>query len=129
MTTFNDREKGFEKKFALDAELKFKAESRRNKAVAEWAGAKLGLSGEALEAYIRDVRKADLAEKGDEDVVRKVKADFAAKDIAVDDQEIRTFMANAWRRPSSISNRRRADEDQAGRPRESAPSCFLGSRD
>ena len=95
MTTFNDREKGFEKKFALDAELKFKAESRRNKAVAEWAAAKLGLSGEALEAYIKDVRRADLAEKGDEDVVRKLKSDFAAKDIAVDDQEIRTFMANA----------------------------------
>jgi hypothetical protein len=95
MTTFDDREQSFEKKFALDAELKFKAESRRNKAVAEWAGAKLGLSGEALDAYIKDVRRADLAEKGDEDVVRKLKSDFAAKNIAVDDLEIRTFMANA----------------------------------
>jgi hypothetical protein len=95
MTTFNEREQGFEKKFALDAELKFKAESRRNKAVAEWAGAKLGLSSEALEAYIKEVRKADLAEQGDEDVVRKLKSDFAAKGIAVDDTEIRTFMANA----------------------------------
>jgi hypothetical protein len=95
MTTFNEREQGFEKKFALDAELKFKAESRRNKAVAEWAGAKLGLSSEALEAYIKEVRKADLAEQGDEDVVRKLKSDFAAKGIAVDDAEIRTFMANA----------------------------------
>jgi hypothetical protein len=95
MTTFNEREQGFEKKFALDSELKFKAESRRNKAVAEWAGAKLGLSGEALEAYVREVRKADLAEKGDEDVVRKVKADLSAKGIAVDDAEIRSFMANA----------------------------------
>ncbi|HVZ05431.1 DUF1476 domain-containing protein [Hyphomicrobium sp.] len=95
MTTFNDREQGFEKKFALDEELKFKAESRRNKAVAEWAGAKLGLTGDALEAYIKDVRKADLAEKGDDDVFRKVKADFAAKGIAVDDAEIRTIMASA----------------------------------
>ena len=49
MTTFNDREKGFENKFARDADLKFKAESRRNKALAEWAGAKMGLSGAELE--------------------------------------------------------------------------------
>ncbi|AGK58371.1 hypothetical protein HYPDE_33493 [Hyphomicrobium denitrificans 1NES1] len=95
MTTFDKREEGFEKKFALDSELKFKAESRRNKAVAEWAGAKLGLTGDALEAYVKDVRKADLAEKGDEDVFRKVKADLTAKGIAVDDTEIRSVMANA----------------------------------
>jgi hypothetical protein len=95
MTMFDDREQGFEKKFALDEELKFKAESRRNRAVAEWAGAKLGLTGEALDAYVRDVRRADLAEKGDNDVFRKVKADLAAKGIAVDDVEIRTVMANA----------------------------------
>jgi hypothetical protein len=95
MTTFNEREKGFEKKFAHDSELKFKAESRRNKAIAEWAGAKLGLTGDALEAYIREVRKADLAEAGDDDVFRKVKGDLAAKGIAVDDTEIRTFMASA----------------------------------
>lgn len=95
MTTFNEREKGFEKKFAMDSELKFKAESRRNKAVAEWAGGKLGLTGEALEAYVKDVRKADLAEKGDDDVFRKVKGDLVAKGIAVDDTEIRTVMASA----------------------------------
>jgi hypothetical protein len=95
MTTFNEREKGFEKKFAHDSELKFKAESRRNKAIADWAGAKLGLTGDALEAYIREVRKADLAEAGDDDVFRKVKGDLAAKGIAVDDTEIRTFMASA----------------------------------
>ena len=68
MTTFDKREKGFEQKFAHDADLKFKAESRRNKALAEWAGAKLGLSGADLEDYIKAVRKADLAEKGDDDV-------------------------------------------------------------
>ena len=64
MTQFEDREKAFEKKFAHDAELKFKAESRRNKALAEWAGARLGLSGADLEDYVKAVRKADLAEKG-----------------------------------------------------------------
>src|SRR4029078_931904 len=95
MTTFNEREKGFEKKFAFDADLKFRAESRRNKAVAEWAGAKLGLTGEALEAYIKDVRRADLAEKGDDDVIRKVRADLTAKGIKVDDHEIRTAMGEA----------------------------------
>jgi hypothetical protein len=95
MTTFNEREKGFEKKFAFDADLKFRAESRRNRTVAEWAGAKLGLTGEALQAYIKDVRRADLAEKGDDDVVRKVQSDLAAKGINVEAIEIRTVMAEA----------------------------------
>ena len=95
MTTFNEREQGFEKKFALDSELKFKAESRRNKAVAEWAAAKLGLSDEQLQNYIKEVRKADLAEAGDDDVFRKLKGDFAAKGVAIDDAEIRSVMASA----------------------------------
>lgn len=95
MTTFDKREKGFEQKFAHDADLKFKAESRRNRALAEWAGAKLGLSGAELDEYIKAVRKADLAEKGDDDVFRKVKADLDAKGIAVTDTELRSFMAEA----------------------------------
>lgn len=95
MTTFENREKAFEQKFAHDADLKFKAESRRNKALAEWAGAKLGFAGADLEAYIKDVRKADLAEKGDDDVFRKVKADLAAKSVAVSDSEIRQVMSEA----------------------------------
>lgn len=95
MTTFNERERGFENKFAYDEELRFKAEARRNRAVAEWAGAKLGLTGDALDAYVKEVRKADLVEKGDEDVFRKIKADFAAKGIAVDDTELRSVMAEA----------------------------------
>lgn len=95
MTTFDKREKGFEQKFAHDADLKFKAESRRNRALAEWAGAKLGLSGADLEDYIKAVRKADLAEKGDEDVYRKVKGDLDAKGIAVSETEIRSFMSEA----------------------------------
>lgn len=96
MTTFDERERGYENKFAYDEELRFKAEARRNRAVAEWAGAKLGLTGEALDAYIKDVRKADLADKGDEDVFRKVKADLAAKGLAIDDTEIRSFMAESF---------------------------------
>ncbi|MCB0058702.1 MAG: DUF1476 domain-containing protein [Caldilineaceae bacterium] len=92
MTTFEDREKGFEKKFAHDAELKFKAESRRNKMLAEWAGAKLGLSGAELEDYIKAVRRADLEEKGDDDVLRKVKGDLDAKGLGVAEAEIRQVM-------------------------------------
>lgn len=92
MTSFNDREKGFEKKFAHDADLKFKAESRRNKMLAEWAGAKLGHAGPALEDYIKAVRRADLEEKGDDDVFRKVKGDLDAAGVKVDDAEVRNLM-------------------------------------
>ncbi len=92
MTQFDDRQKAFEKKFTHDADLKFKAESRRNKALAEWAGAKLGLSGAEIEEYVKAVRKADLAEKGDDDVFRKVKADLEAKGKGVPDMELRGVM-------------------------------------
>jgi hypothetical protein len=94
MTTFDEREKSFEKKFTMDQELKFKAEARRNKLVAEWAGAKLGLSGSGLEDYIKAVRKADLAEKGDDDVFRKIRKDFDDKGIKVGDAEIRTQLGD-----------------------------------
>lgn len=89
MTTFDDREKSFEKKFAHDQDLKFKAESRRNKMIAEWAGAKLGISGAALDDYVKAVRRADLAEKGDDDVVRKLMKDFSDKGVNVAEAEIR----------------------------------------
>ncbi|MBN9277488.1 MAG: DUF1476 domain-containing protein, partial [Hyphomicrobium sp.] len=79
MTTFDEREKAFEKKFAHDQDLKFRAESRRNRMVAEWAATKLGLTGEAVDDYIKAVRKADLEEKGDDDVFRKLRKDFDAK--------------------------------------------------
>jgi hypothetical protein len=92
MTTFDEREKAYEKKFALDQDLKFKAESRRNKMLAEWAAAKLGITGAALEDYVKAVRKADLAEKGDDDVFRKVKKDLADNGVKVSDDEIRTAM-------------------------------------
>ncbi len=92
MSTFDDREKGFEKKFAHDQDLKFKAESRRNKMLGEWAGGKLGLSGTEVDDYVRAVRKADLEEKGDDDVFRKIAKDFAAKGLTVSDDEIRKQM-------------------------------------
>lgn len=92
MTTFDERQKGYEKKFAHDADLKFKAEARRNKYIAEWAAAKLGIAGPALEDYIKAVRKADLASKGDDDVFEKIKGDLSAKGVAVADTEIRKQM-------------------------------------
>jgi hypothetical protein len=92
MTTFDEREKGYEKKFALDQDLKFRAEARRNKLLAEWAAAKLGIMGDALQEYVRSVRKADLEEKGDEDVFRKLHNDFAAAGVTVSDAEIRAQM-------------------------------------
>jgi hypothetical protein len=92
MTTFDDREQAYEKKFALDQDLRFRAESRRNKLLAEWAAAKLGIMGAALEDYVRSVRRADLQEKGDEDVFRKIRKDFDEAGIAVPDAEIRAAM-------------------------------------
>lgn len=89
MTTFDEREKAFEKKFSMDQDLKFKAESRRNKMIAEWAAGHLALSGPALEDYVKAVRKADLAEKGDDDVFRKIRKDFDDKGVKVSDAEIR----------------------------------------
>ena len=92
MTTFNDREKSFEKKFAMDEELKFKAESRRNRLLGQWAAAKLGLSGAALDDYVKAVRKADLAQKGDDDVFQKIKKDLKDKGVSVADSELRQAM-------------------------------------
>jgi hypothetical protein len=89
MTTFNDREKSYEKKFAMDEELKFRAEARRNKLLAQWAAEKLGLSGTAVDDYVKAVRKADLVEKGDEDVFRKVRKDLDDKGVRVSDVELR----------------------------------------
>ena len=92
MTTFDEREKSFEKKFAHDQDLKFKAESRRNKMIAEWAAAKMGIEGAAVDDYVKAVRKADLAEKGDDDVVRKIAKDLADKGVTVADADIRNQM-------------------------------------
>jgi hypothetical protein len=88
MTTFDKREEGFEKKFALDEELKFKAEARRNKLAGLWAAEKLGITGADADAYAKTVVTADFDEPGVGDVVRKLRADFDARKVAVTDQEI-----------------------------------------
>ncbi len=93
MTTFDNREKAYEKKFALDQDLKFRAEARRNKMLAEWAAAKLGILGDALGDYVKAVRRADLEEKGDDDVFRKIRKDFDEKGVPIQDDEIRQAMS------------------------------------
>ncbi len=92
MSTFDDREKAFENRYARDAEMQFKAEARRNKLLGLWAAEKMGITGEAADTYARSVVMADLQEKGDEDVFRKVRADFDEKGIEVPDDELRRRM-------------------------------------
>src|SRR5262249_44081187 len=94
MTTFDKREKGFEQKFALDEESRFKATARRNKLLGLWAAEKLGLIGAGAEAYSKEVIKADLGEAGDEDVFRKIRSDFDAKGVALSDHQIRRTMSD-----------------------------------
>jgi len=92
MTTFDKREEGFEKKFALDEEQKFKAEARRNKLLGLWVAEKLGLSGEAANTYAKDVIAAEFQEAGDADVVRKVMGDLKAKGVAITERELQVKM-------------------------------------
>jgi hypothetical protein len=94
MTTFDKREEGFEKKFAHDEELQFKAGARRNKLLGLWAAEKLGLSGPQADAYAKEVVVADFEEAGDHDVFRKIRKDLDDKKIALSDAELRGAMDN-----------------------------------
>lgn len=92
MSGFDKRREGYESKFAHDQDLKFKATARRNKLLGLWAAEKLGISGEAADAYAKEVVKADFEEAGDDDVFRKIRKDFDAKAVAVSDHQIRREM-------------------------------------
>jgi hypothetical protein len=92
MDSFDRRKEGFERKFAHDEELKFKAMARRNRLLGRWAAEKLGLTGAEAEAYARDVVNADFVTPGDEDVFSKLRQDFDAKKLAVSDHQIRRTM-------------------------------------
>mgnify|MGYP005713635181 FL=1 len=91
MSSFEDRKKGFEKKFARDEEIQFKISAKKNKYIAEWVSSLLKFDEEKKIQYIQDVIKADFAEAGDEDVFRKVKLDLKDKNIS--DDEIRLKMS------------------------------------
>jgi hypothetical protein len=92
MTNFDKREEGFEKQFAHDEELKFKATARRNKLLGLWAAEKLGLAGADAEAYAKALVMADLESTGDHDAFGKVRKDFDAKGVSVSDHQIRRTM-------------------------------------
>ena len=93
-TTFDKREEGFEKQFAHDEELRFKATARRNKLLGLWAAEKLGLSGADADAYAKSVVMADFEEAGEDDVFRKVRKDFDDKKASVNDQDIKRAMVD-----------------------------------
>lgn len=89
MTSFDDRERGFEAKFAHDEDMKFRVLARRNRLLGEWAAAKMGLSEAEADAYAKDVIRADFEEAGDEDVIRKLLGDLTSAGIDIDDAAIR----------------------------------------
>lgn len=94
MSTFEDREKGFERKFAHDEEMQFKAVARRNRLLGLWAAGRMGIvDPDDAREYAQSVVRADFAEKGEDDVFRKVWADLQAKSAAITEQELRDQMA------------------------------------
>jgi hypothetical protein len=89
-TTFDKREEGFEKKFAHDEELRFKASARRNKMLGMWAAGKMGLTGAPAEVYAKEVVMAEF--EADHDIFKKIRKDFDSKNVALTDQDIRHTM-------------------------------------
>jgi hypothetical protein len=89
MTTFDDRERAFEAKFARDEDMAFRISARRNRLLGQWAAAKMKLTPEETDAYAKAVVQADFEEAGDEDVIRKLLGDLLAAGIEVDDATIR----------------------------------------
>lgn len=92
MAGLDERERAFENKFAHDDEVRFKTEMRRNRLLAGWAAELMGLTESDAEAYVMTLVKSDLEEAGDDDVFRKLRADFDAKNVDVSDHKLRTVM-------------------------------------
>ena len=95
MNKFDEKEKSFEKKFAMDEELQFKLAARSNKYLGEWVSSELGKNEEEKKNYIQEIIKSDLEEAGKEDVFRKIKKDFQAASIDIEETEIRDQMEKA----------------------------------
>jgi hypothetical protein len=93
MTTFNDREKGFETAFARDADMNFRVVARRNKLVGQWAAQHMQLTPEEADAYAKSVVQADFEEFGDDDVVRKLIGDLTGAGVEIDEAEVRAALA------------------------------------
>ncbi|RJF85610.1 DUF1476 domain-containing protein [Sphingomonas cavernae] len=92
MTTFDDRERAFEAKYAMDQDTLFKIIARRNRLFGQWAADKMGLTAEETEAYAKAVVQADFEEAGDGDVIRKVLGDLTSAGIDIDEGEVRTAL-------------------------------------
>jgi len=92
MTTFDDREKAFETKFAHDQEMAFRVIARRNRLIGTWAAERMGLTAAETDAYAKAVVQADFEEAGDEDVVRKLLGDLVSAGVETSDGEIRTAL-------------------------------------
>jgi len=92
MSTFDERQKGFEKKFEKDQEFQFKAMARRNRLLGLWAAELMGLKGEAADAYAKDVVKSDFDKPGDDDVLQKILKDFKAKAVTQSEHQVRRKM-------------------------------------
>ena len=89
MTTFDDRERAFEAKYARDEDMQFRIIARRNRLLGEWAARLMNLSEEETASYAKDVVRADFEEAGDEDVIRKVLGDLTSAGVDCDEDKIR----------------------------------------
>jgi hypothetical protein len=94
MTTFDDRERAFETKYAHDEDLRFRVIARRNRLLGGWAARLMGLSDAEADAYAKDVIRADFEEAGDEDVIRKLLGDLTAAGVETDDSKIREALVH-----------------------------------
>ncbi len=92
MTTFNDRERAEEAKFAHDSDMLFRVHARRNRLLGQWAAERMGLSAVEAEGYAKSVVQADFEEGGDEDVIRKLLGDMTSAGIETDEAELREAM-------------------------------------
>ncbi|MFN3817738.1 DUF1476 domain-containing protein [Blastomonas sp.] len=92
MTSFSDRERAFEAKFAADADLQFRITARRNRLLGHWAAQQMGLTPEETEAYAKAVVQADFEEAGDEDVIRKLLGDLVSAGVEIDELGVRTAL-------------------------------------
>jgi hypothetical protein len=92
MTDFSDRQRGEERKFAMDEETAFRVAARRNRLLGQWAAAKMGLTAEETDAYAKEVVQAEFEEGGDEDVIRKVLGDLTSAGIDIDDAAVRAAL-------------------------------------
>jgi hypothetical protein len=107
MSTFDDRERAFETKYARDQEMQFRITARRNKLLGQWAANLMGLSQAEADAYASDVIRADFEEAGDEDVIRKVLGDLTSAGVECDDNRIRETLAH-----KTVEARRQLMESQ-----------------